>query len=229
MRPTTSSALDRRPQGRRSPFPSGWTSSGTAPGFTLVELIVIVALVGLFTVLVTPALLHLSSAHRVDLAAAEVMGTLRLTRARAVAYSDHVGIKFFTAEGGFVAPGSTAVTYRLFRDGDGDGLRTADVLSGVDPPVSPLRRLVHVGSTVRFGLPDGFVPRDPSSPSRRLRRLDDPIRFNRSDIASFGPLGSSTPGSLYLTDGRSLAVVRVYNRTGKVRILRYDVAGDRWR
>lgn len=224
MQPTTSDVSDRRRLCRRSAF-----LAARSPGFTLVELIVIVALVGILAVFVTPALMHLSSAHRVDLAAAEVMGTLRMTRTQAIAFSDHVGIKFFTAQGGFAPPGSTAVTYRLFRDGDGDGIRTADVLSGVDPPVSPMRRLVYVGATVRFGFPGRLRPRDPSSPSRRLGRLHDPIRFNRSDIASFGPLGSSTPGSLYLTDGRSLAVVRVYNRTGKVRILRYDVAGDRWR
>lgn len=195
----------------------------------MVELIIIMAVVGLLAVFVVPQLLHLSGAMRVDLAASEVMGTLRLTRSYAITHSDYVGIKFFTVQGGFAPQGGVAVSYRLFRDGDGDGVRTADVLSGVDPPVSPLRHLVHVGHTVRFGFPPGLAPRDPSSPSRRLGHLHDPIRFNRSDIASFGPLGSSTPGSVYLTDGRSLAVVRVYNRTGKVRILRYDMANDRWR
>ncbi len=194
----------------------------------MLELLVVVALVGLFAVFLVPRLLLLSSSTRVDLAASEVMGTLRQTRSFAIARSAHVGVKFYPGAMTGPLPGRS-VRYRLYRDGDGDGVRTADIRSGVDPPVSPMRQLVHVGHTVRFGIPAGLRPRDPGSPSRRLARLGDPIRFNRSDIASFGPLGGSTPGSLYLTDGRSLAVVRVYNRTGKVRILRYDVPKDRWR
>ena len=69
------------------------------------------------------------------------------------------------------------------------------------------------------------------SPARRahLEGLGDPIRFNRSDLASFGPLGTGTPGSLYLTDGRRLVVVRVLNRTGRVRTLAWDRNTDTWR
>ena len=229
MRPTRIGSLRRRPSGRPSFSVRLCDSSRLDWGFTLLELSFIVALIGLLTVMFVPALHHLSSSTRVDLAASEVMGTLRLAKSYAISHSAHVGVKFFTSQGGFVPAGSDEVTYRLYRDGDGDGVRTADVLSGVDPPVSPLRRLVHVGATVNFGFPSTLRPRDPGSPSRRLSRLHDPVRFNRSDMASFGPLGGATPGSLYLTDGRSLAVVRVFNRSGKVRILRYDVPGDRWK
>ena len=86
-----------------------------------------------------------------------------------------------------------------------------------------------MGSYAHFGFPPGPAPRDPGNPSSRLDRLDDPIRFNRSDIASFDQLGTSTPGSLYLTDGRALlSVVRLFGRTGKVKILRYDSKTEKW-
>ena len=63
-----------------------------------------------------------------------------------------------------------------------------------------------------------------------MDRLDDPIRFNQSDLASFDPLGTATPGSLYLTDRRSLlAAVRVTSRTGRIRVLRYDSRARTWR
>ena len=63
-----------------------------------------------------------------------------------------------------------------------------------------------------------------------MDRLDDPIRFNRSDLASFSPSGAATPGSLYISDQRSnLVVVRVTNRTGSVRLLRYDFQTESWR
>ena len=119
--------------------------------------------------------------------------------------------------------------WALYRDGDGDGVRSDDITAGTDPRVTPLRRLAHLGAGVRLGFPPDVVPRDPGDPRRRLDRLDDPIRFNRSDIASFDPLGTATPGTLYLTDGRrELLAVRVTSRTGRVRVLRYDAGAERW-
>ena len=134
-----------------------------------------------------------------------------------------------TADGG--------VEWSLYRDGDGDGVLSQDIESGVDPRVGPARQLAHLGRQVRFGFPPGPPPRDPGDPRRRLDRLDDPIRFNRSDLASFDPLGGATPGSIYLTDGRhQLAAVRVLGVTGRVRVLVYDagarelgVSGRVWR
>ena len=63
-----------------------------------------------------------------------------------------------------------------------------------------------------------------------MDRLDDPLRFNNSDIASFSSLGGSTPGSAYVTDGQSeLAAARVLSTTGKVRVWVYERRADRWR
>ncbi len=197
--------------------------AGAAPrGFQMVQMIVSAALVLLTATLVVPPLLRLAGSGRVSLATGELTGVLRLARAHAVRHSTHVGVKF-VIEG-------ERVRWALYRDGDGDGVRTRDIDSGVDPPMGPLHELAHLGRHVRFGFPPGPPPRDPGDPSRRLRPLDDPIRFNRSDIASFGPMGGSTPGSLYITDGlHHLSVVRVFGRTGKVRVLVWDRQQDRWR
>ena len=194
-----------------------------AAGVTLIELVVVVAVLGLAVVISAPPLLDATRALRVRLAAAELVGTLRKAEAYALRHSAHVAVKFRS-----VAP--DRVTFALYRDGDGDGVLNADINAGVDPQVAPALELAHVGRHVRFGFPPGPPARDPGDPRRRLDRLDDPIRFNRSDLASFGPLGGSTPGSLYLTDGRDqLVVVRVFGRSGKVRVLVYERAKDRWR
>jgi len=109
------------------------------------------------------------------------------------------------------------------------GARTADIDAGVDPRVTSVRSLVHFGRTARLGFPDGAAPRDPSDPYRKLERLDDPIRFNRSDIASFSPLDGATPGSVYVTDGEHhLYAVRLNNRTSRVHLLRWNRAELRW-
>jgi len=195
----------------------------TERGWTLVELLVVFALLSLLVAMVLPHVVAAAGGVTVRLAADEVMGALRETRIVGLRLGTYVGVKFRTADDG-------GVTYAIYRDGDGDGVRTADIDAGVDPLVGAPRRLQHFGRSVRFGFPPGPAPRDPGSPGRRLDRLDDPIRFNRSDIASFSPLEGATPGTVYLTDGaRRLVAVRVTGRTGRVRILTYDGARETWR
>jgi prepilin-type N-terminal cleavage/methylation domain-containing protein len=194
-----------------------------ACGFSLAELLVVVAVAAVVALLVYPAILQATARLRVELAAAELVAVLRQARAEATRRGCYVGVRFDTEENG-------RVTWALYRDGNGNGIRNAEIASGIDPRIGPHRRLTHLGRGVGFGFPPGIVPRDPGDPRRRLDRLDEPIRFGRSDIASFGPLGTSSPGSLYFTDGRrELAVVRVFHRTGKVKVLRYDAEVEQWK
>jgi len=192
-------------------------------GFQLVELCVVLALLGSLLTLGVPPLLRISADLRLRLAAEEMVGVLRSARSFAVRHNANVAVKFRTGKDG-------VVTFTLYRDGDDDGVLTRDIDKGVDPEVSPPRRLAHLGKGVGFGFPPGPPPTDPGSPGRQLDRLEDPIRFNQSDLASFSPLGAATAGSVYLTDGRSrLTAVRVFNRTGKVRVLSYDPKERVWR
>lgn len=195
--------------------------SRSQAGFHLLDLLVTLVILGLVATLAAPPLFRASAGLRVRLAAAEVAGVMRRARSTAVMRSTRVAVKFGT-EG-------ERVTYTLYRDGDGDGVRSRDIERGVDPPMTRPQPLMHVGKEVRFGFPPGPPPKKPSG-SGRLSRLHDPIRFNRSDLASFDPVGTSTPGSVYLTDGRDrLAVVRLFHRTGKVKILVYDRKTESWR
>jgi len=192
-------------------------------GFQVVELIAVLAITGMLVLIGAPGLLRLSAGLRVRLAAQELSAALRSARSLAIRNNRKAGIKFRTVESGHV-------TFTVYGDGDDDGVRTADIRSGVDPQLAPTRRLAHLGGQIRLGFPEGRRPRDPGDSRRWMDRLDDPVRFNRSDIASFGALGQSTPGSLYLTDGgRHLVVVRLYGGTGKVRTLIYDWQRERWR
>jgi hypothetical protein len=194
----------------------------TQSGFQLVELLVTTAVAMITIGIATPPVLEWAAARQVRLAAGEIGSALALARAYAVTHAVHVGVKFRIAEGG-------AVSWALYRDGDGDGVRSDDIDSGVDPRTAPARNLLHFGRQVRLGFPPGLPPRDPADPRRRLDRLDDPIRFNRSDIASYNPLGGSTPGSVYVTDGRSrLAALRVLAATGRMRVLVYDARTEKW-
>jgi type II secretory pathway pseudopilin PulG len=190
-------------------------------GFQLAELTIVLAIMAFMTMLGMPQLLRGSADLRLHLAADELVGVLRLARSWAVRHNANVAVKFRTAADGMV-------TFTLYRDGNANGVLTADINAGRDPQVEPPRRLSSFGRGVGFGFPPGPAPTDPGSPGHLLTPVD-PIRFNSSDLASFSPLGTSTPGSLYLTDGlKRLLAVRLDNRAGRVRVLAYDAAKRVW-
>ena len=194
-----------------------------AGGFSLFDLLVTLAVIGIVAAVGAPELFRSTEQTRLRLGAGEIASSLRIARIYALRHSANVAIKFQTGSDG-------AVTYALFRDGDGDGVRSQDVALGVDPQVEPWRLLTHLGRGIGFGFPPGPLPRDPTSGKAIGGSLDDPIRFNSSDLASFAASGTATPGSVYLTDGRrGLVIVRVTNVSGRVRIWRWDHDDATWR
>lgn len=192
-------------------------------GFQLSELTVVLALLALMAMIGAPPLLRVSGDVRLHLAAEELAVALRLARSWAARHDANVAVKFRTGQDG-------TVTFTLYRDGDGDGVLNRDIDAGTDRQVGPPRRLTALGRDVRFGFPPGPPPPDPTSPRKKIDPNGDPIRFNQSDLASFSALGTSTPGSLYLTDGaRRLAVVRVSDLTGRVHVYTWDPERRVWR
>jgi prepilin-type N-terminal cleavage/methylation domain-containing protein len=191
-------------------------------GFTLIELLVVLAVLGSLLTLGVPPLLRSTDDLRLQMAAGEIAGVLRSSRNFAQRYGANVAVKFNTEKTG-------VVTFALYRDGNGNGVLNQDIASGEDPLVMPPQSLKFQGRGVGFGFPPGPpLPRDPGT-GKPMDRLDDPIRFNDSDLASFSPLGTSTPGSVYLCNGSGhLMVVRVFDRTGKVGVLSYDAKTQKW-
>lgn len=191
-------------------------------GFTVIDILIVLAILGFAVVAVYPSFARSTSALRLDLAARQVAGALHAARSYAISRSANVAVKFYTDEDG-------TVTYALYRDGDGDGVLSRDIEDGKDPRVWAPRRLDYLNQDIRVGIPEGRPPRHPGNPRKRLDRLDDPIKFNRSDLASFSPIGRVTPGSIYLTDNHAnLVVVRTYHLTGKITILNYDAKTETW-
>ena len=190
-------------------------------GFTLIDLVVVLAVLGSLLTLGVPSLLRGTDDLRLHMAAGEIAGVLRSSRSFAQRYDANVAVKFNTGKNG-------VVTFALYRDGNGNGVLNKDITSGKDRLVMPPQSLKFMGRDVGFGFPPGPPPRDPGT-GKPMDRLDDPIRFNDSDLASFSPLGTSTPGSVYLCNrsGR-LMVVRVFDRTGKVSLLAYDAKTQKW-
>lgn len=191
-------------------------------GITLLEILVALVVAVAAAAVVVPSILASTRSLRMRLAAAEVVGAMQSARVYAIRHQANVALRFLTAADG-------SVSWTLYRDGDGDGVRNRDIDSGRDPAVAGPRDLGHFGRLVRLGFPPGVVPRDPGS-GQPMERLDDPVRFNRSDLASWSALGQSTPGSIYLTDGvGELWAVRVNQQAGRMRVLVYDSRAETWR
>ncbi len=183
-------------------------SQSAARGISLIELLVVVAILGTMSAITLPSLSELSRKHQLRSAAGELRMIFLHTRVCAITSSRNTAVKFRLIGG--------AWHYTIFEDGDGDGVRNDDISAGIDLPVTPSRRVFGETGAVRIGLP----PVEILDPDRGIVRPDEsPVRFNSSTLCSFSQLGGGTSGSVYLTDGaRGAAVVRVYGPSGRVRM-----------
>jgi hypothetical protein len=189
-------------------------------GLTSIELVVGLAVAGALLAATATGAFQIQSALAVRSAAAELSAGFLRARAYALTKGISVALKFRKDGGRW--------EWALYRDGNGNGVRNAEIASGVDRSLG--LAIVWPRTDVRPGILKGAPVPDPGSPGSSLDRLDDPIRFNSSDLCSFSPLGESTPGSVYLWDGRDrMAVVRVFGRSAKVRTLFHNRGEKSWR
>lgn len=116
-----------------------------------------------------------------------------------------------------------SATYSVYADRDGDGVLAVDISSGVDVLVAGPFPLDAGIPGVRVGINPG-TPAPP--PERGLLDPTDPIRFGPSDMVSFSPLGTATPGTFYLAGEAAQAAVRVTGGSARVRLM--ICRGGRW-
>lgn len=197
------------------PFPPANCS-----GVALAEVLAVVGIAAVLFVLVVPGMAQLQASVAIRSAASETTTAFALARTYAIRRGVNVGLKF--------RKNGDRYEWTLYRDGNGNGVRTADIARGIDRPIGI--SLPWSRNDVRPAILTGSPVPDPSSPGQPLDRVDDPIRFNSSDICSFSPVGESTPGSIFLWDGRDrMAAVRVFGRTAKIRVLYYRVGESEWK
>ena len=187
-------------------------------GYTLIELLTTMAILGMFVSIAYPAFGNFGRRRALRAATAQLRGAFMLTRYRAISTSTNCAMKFVQLGGVW--------HFAVYADGDGDGVRNDDITRGVDRMLERPRVVLPESRIVTIGLlreaikdPDG----DPLPPTK------SPVTFNRTTLCSFSPLGEATPGTIYLTDrGRELWCVRVFGATAKLRVLRYDLRRKRW-
>jgi type II secretory pathway pseudopilin PulG len=193
----------------------------TSRGITVLEALVGLVVVALMATAVAPALARMRASALTGAGARYLAVTLHSLRWQSVAGRRAHGLCFVRDNEGWA--------WTAVRDGNGNGLSSAEIASGIDPTLSGPHRLEHAASGVTLGFPPGGpFPRIPPA-TGWIDDLDDPVRFGATDVVSFGALGTSSSGTLYLTDARErLYAIVLYGPTARVRVWRYDAASTRW-
>ncbi|HVO11045.1 MAG TPA: GspH/FimT family pseudopilin [Vicinamibacteria bacterium] len=183
-------------------------------GFSLVELLVVVAIVMLMAAVAFPMFRPMfADAHLVG-AARTFCSKFRLARSIAVRRNVYTAIRF--------EPRGSEIWYSVYQDGNNNGVLSVDIGSGRDVRVAGPFPLTTGGADVRVAI----NPDTPAPPPDSGLLSGDPIRFGRSDIVSFSPLGTATPGTLYLAGDSAQAAVRVVGSTARTRLLVFR--GGHW-
>lgn len=187
-------------------------------GSSLIELLIVVAVIGLMVGVGLPQLAAMKRRTSVRAASAELRSAFHFARSRAITRDRNCGLKFEQS--------GSEWRFALYDDGDGDGIRSDDIKKKIDKRITPLRRVFIESPQAQIGLLDRTIV-DPDGD--KLLPTASPVQFNRSTICSFSPAGSATPGTIYITDGAGeLWAARVYGTTAKMRVLRYDAQRKRW-
>lgn len=164
-------------------------------------------LVAVLTAIAVPQSLATADRLRAGAAARYIAARMALARAHAVKRAAYVALRF--------DEGPSGTSFRMFVDGNRNGVRTRDIAAGLDPPLEPAVTLTDLFPGIVIGLSEQSGLTDPASSSTRLM--------------SFSPLGSASSGTVYV-HGRddSRLAVRILGVTGRARVLRYDPRARQW-
>ena len=189
---------------------------GFTPAFTILELLFVLAIAGTLTAVAVPQGLRALDDFRTRTAARYLSQRLADARLNAVKRSAAHGLRFEAA----------TPDYRITTvvDGNGNGLRTAELQRGVDRTLTEPERLSSHFQDVVFGILEG-VPDADGQPANG----SDGVRIGASRLLAMNPDGTSSSGTLYVHGReRSQYAVRVLGVTGRVRVLKYDLGRRRW-
>ncbi len=190
-------------------------------GLSLPELLVVVTLAGLALAFVMPSFGSIHSDVRLAAGTRQMVSILQAQRWNSIAGNRFHGLFFERDAAGW--------SWFEVEDGNGNGLSTEEVHRGIDRKRSGPHRLGDLAPATLLGYPaTGRVGRIP--PRRGwIDTHSDPIRFGPSNLVAFSPKGSSSSGTLFVTDGRrGLMAIVLYGRTGRLRVWRWHSEENRW-
>jgi type II secretory pathway pseudopilin PulG len=185
-------------------------------GFTVVELMLAMAVVITVAAISVPLTADTVDRVRTGMAARYLAGRVMDARMEALRRSARVALRF--------EPVGPDYRFGEYLDGNGDGVRTADIAARIDPELTRPRMLRDQFPNVAFGLLPG-VPDVNGTPSAAR---GDGVRIGSSRILTLGPDGTATSGTLYVHGRYGQYAIRILGATGRTRVLRFDEGSRQW-
>jgi hypothetical protein len=153
---------------------------------------------------------------RTAMAARYLAGRILGARLDALQRSACVGFRFEAAGSDY--------RFSAYSDGNQNGIRTAEIASGVDSMIATGERLGDRFRNVQFGLAaavpdlDGVVQTTDS----------DGVRLGSPKILTLSPDGTTSSGTVYVRGARAQYAVRVLGATGRTRVFQFRRGADQW-
>ena len=193
------------------------TASKKCCGFSLLEMLIVLTLISLVVCISTANLLGAQRQRDFEGFAREVVALLQTCRWKAMNERSYAGA--------IVTEQDDVHYVSLYLDGNGNGIRTADVLSGKDSRFRGPFRMNKVSGDIGTGVLNATIPQLP--PKKGFLDPTDPVQFGKSNIISFSPKGDSSSGTLFLScrsQSQMFAVV-IYGATARLRLWKYSNHG----
>ena len=186
----------------------GRPRSARGDGYSLIELMVAVSLITIVGGFAAARVLAPVDHSRGHAAARYLAGRLGLVRVMAVSRGAAIALRFDQEPRG--------ITFTVFQDGNGNGIRSADIAAGIDALIEGATALADQFPGVEIGL----IPGSPGT---------DAVQLGSTNLLTFTPLGTSTSGTIHISDRAGTQwAVRVLGATGRTRVLRYDPGTRGW-
>ena len=184
-------------------------------GYTVLELLLVTSIVATLAAISVPVTAGALDEVRTAMAARYLEGRIMNARATAVRRSTRVALRFE----------AVGEDYRVgeYVDGNGNGVRTSEITSGVDPEVTAPALLGSRFPGITFGLHTGL----PDVDGARSETTDG-LRIGVSRILTLGPDGTASSGTLYVRGRRGQFAVRILGATGRTRVLRFHPGTGQW-
>jgi prepilin-type N-terminal cleavage/methylation domain-containing protein len=184
----------------------GDISSSRPRGFTVIELMFVIGLWAVIAGFAVPQVLVALDRQKAWAAARYLAARMAMARSHAVTRSAYVALRFTSL--------GDDVMFQMFVDGNRNGVRTLDIGSQVDQAIGVSARLSELFPGVVIGISDVGT---------------DPVRIGSTNLLSFSPLGTATPGTIYVRSREGLQLaVKITGATGRTRLLRYGPLTREW-
>jgi type II secretory pathway pseudopilin PulG len=189
--------------------------TGCELGMTLIELLFGLAVMSTVGAVAIPVVRDALDDLRASTAARHLGARTMSARIEAVKRSTCVALRF--------EPAGIDYRYASFRDGNANGVRTADIRAGIDAPLTAFEAIRDKFQGVQFGLMANVPDVDGNEGTG-----SDGVRIGAAGILTMSPDGTSSSGTLYLHGRKGQYAVRVLGITGRVRVLQYLHGSRQW-